>query len=543
MEDSKKQLADCKRIFYNLPDPGGLLDSEGNFILVTKAFEQLMGKKSKDLIGTNAFKSGFFEDDFKDKAFKNMKTWLSGKVVPVHDIILNVKNKKKIIAQAKNSVVSFHGKKTFLFTLRDITDQRAAEKARRFSENKFKDILLSSSDIIWEVDNKGKIIFISGKVKEILGYSEKDMIGKTPYAFMAPDEKKRTKKILHEHLTKKKNISDFECSVLTKDKKERIFLTNGVPVFDEGNNLIGYRGVEKDITEKKRIEDKFRELFRNMKSGVAVYEISKKGGNIVFNDFNKGAESIDGIKARDVIGKELLSVFPMAKELGVYAAILRVWRTGKSEYFSSHFESKTGEIIWRDNFIYRLPSNEVVAIYEDVSDKIKANKKIEENERKFRKIFEASPEAIVILDTYSRVVDSNHRITEWLGYEVDEIKGKTLLELPFLAEKSKKIVIERFTERMNNPKKNTLPYEIEFLNKNKKRTIGRVYTRTIRDEQGKRLEDLVMISNITREKQTELSREERQKQLEKMNRLMVGRELKMIELKGEIEKLKEKLRQ
>jgi PAS domain S-box-containing protein len=232
----------------------------------------------------------------------------------------------------------------------------------------------------------------------------------------------------------------------------------------------------------------------------------------------------------------------MSRKLGVYDSIRRVWRTGNSEYFSSNFKLDSGEEVWRDNFIYRLPSGTVVAIYEDVSEKVKVNKKIEENERKFHKIFEASPEAIVILDSESKIVDSNSRVTEWLDYKVDEIRGKSLLEIPFFSDEGKKKVIEKFKEKMKNADKRIAPYEIEFFGKKGEKMIGRIYTRTIRDKNGNPLQDLVMISDVTKNKEEEKKREERQRELEKMNKIMVGRELKMIELKNKIKELKDKLR-
>ncbi|MDO8260854.1 MAG: PAS domain-containing protein, partial [Candidatus Magasanikbacteria bacterium] len=232
MEDSNKNLQECQNLFDSLPDPGGLLDSRGNFVLVTKAFENLVGRKKQDLIGENAFTTGLFNKDYEKIAFGNMKKWLLGKVVPPHDIELNVKNGKKIIAQTRFSVVNYHGKKSFLFILFDVTEQRKAEKLLIESEKKIRDILSSTTDIAWEVNAKGEIVYISGKVKEILGYEPKELIGKSPYNVMSPKEKIRTKKVFHDALVRMINITDFEGVVLTKNGKERIFLTNGIPVFD-----------------------------------------------------------------------------------------------------------------------------------------------------------------------------------------------------------------------------------------------------------------------------------------------------------------------
>ena len=541
MEDSKKHLEECRRLFDSLPDPGGLLDSRGNFIIVTKAFEELVGRKKADLIGKNAFTIGFFNKDYEKIAFGNMKKWLADKKVPPHDIELNVKNGKKIIAQTRYSVVDYHGKKTFLFILFDVTEQRKAENKLIESEKKIRDILSSTTDIAWEVNEKGQIIYISGKVKEILGYEPKELIGKTPYYVMSPKEKIRTKKVFHGALLDKVNITDFECEVLTKTGDIRVFLTNGIPVFGPDKKLIGYRGVEKDVTDRKRNEEKFQELFDNMKSGVIVYKFNDKDNDFIVKDFNQAAEKIKGKKRGELLGKKLLKISPEFKENGVYDNYFKVYKTGISEFFSVVAGKDTGKESWLDIFAYRLSSGEVVVIFDDVTENVKSDKKIEESEAKFKKIFESSPEAIVILDNKATVVDLNGRVVDWLGYTIEEIIGKSLLEFPFFSDKSKMKVMNKFKERMAKKSVEIPPYELEFIGKNGKIFIGRIYTRLIQSDTKGNTQDLVMISDVTDEKESEKTRNERQAQLEKMNNLMVGRELKMIELKEKIRKLEEKI--
>ena len=132
-------------------------------------------------------------------------------------------------------------------------------------------------------------------------------------------------------------------------------------------------------------------------------------------------------------------------------------------------------------------------------------------------------------------------MVDWLGYKVDEIIGKNLLEFPFFSDKSKMKVMSKYKERMAKKSVEIPPYELEFIGKSGKIFIGRIYTRLIQSDVKGNTQDLVMISDITDEKKSEKTRNERQLQLEKMNNLMVGRELKMIELKERIRKLEEKI--
>ncbi len=124
-------------------------------------------------------------------------------------------------------------------------------------------------------------------------------------------------------------------------------------------------------------ENRFRELFDNMKSGVAGYEAIDGGNDFIFRDFNRAAEKIDQISKADVVGRSVLQVFPAIQEFGLFEVLQNVWRDGVprhhpiSQYKDGHIEG------WRENYLYKLPSGEVVAIYDDVTE----NKKMEEEVR------------------------------------------------------------------------------------------------------------------------------------------------------------------
>ncbi len=131
-----------------------------------------------------------------------------------------------------------------------------------------------------------------------------------------------------------------------------------------------------DITRRKQVEielafseTRFRELFNNMSSGVAIYEAVDNGKDFIFRDFNKGAERIEGVKKNDLIGKRVNEVFPGAREFGIIDIFEKVWKSGDpinqpiSLYSDNRIQS------WRENFVYKLPSGEVVAVYDDVTQR------------------------------------------------------------------------------------------------------------------------------------------------------------------------------
>lgn len=123
------------------------------------------------------------------------------------------------------------------------------------SRRKFEDIAFSSADWVWESDNEGRYKSAIGRVKEILGYGQKELLDKTPFDFMEQEEGERVKRIYTDLASKKEPIVNLENWVIAKDGRQLCLLTNGVPVFDDEGNLIGYRGVNKNITPRKISED------------------------------------------------------------------------------------------------------------------------------------------------------------------------------------------------------------------------------------------------------------------------------------------------
>jgi PAS domain S-box-containing protein len=117
-------------------------------------------------------------------------------------------------------------------------------------------------------------------------------------------------------------------------------------------------------------EDKFRQLFTRMPNAVAIYDAVDGGEDFIFKDFNAAAEKIEGIKKEDLIGKRVTQVFPGVKNFGIFAVFQRVWRTGQPEFFpSAIYRDERDPGTWRENWVFRLASGEVVAIYHDITER------------------------------------------------------------------------------------------------------------------------------------------------------------------------------
>ncbi|MGD9971574.1 MAG: response regulator [Desulfatirhabdiaceae bacterium] len=126
-----------------------------------------------------------------------------------------------------------------------------AEKRLKENETRLNDILQSMSEIVWEIDANGVLNYISGRVKNILGYDADEMIGKSPFDVMPLDEAERMNAYLKSKAASKAPMVNLETWGLTRDGRQIRMLTNAVPVLSREGTLVGYRGVNRDITWQK----------------------------------------------------------------------------------------------------------------------------------------------------------------------------------------------------------------------------------------------------------------------------------------------------
>jgi len=171
-------------------------------------------------------------------------------------------------------------------------------------------------------------------------------------------------------------------------------------------------------------EERYRELFENINTCVAVYEAVDDGEDFIFTDFNRAAEETEMIKREEVLGKRVTEVFPGVEEFGLLDVLRRVYRTGNPEHYPLTQYQDERISGWRENFVYRLPSGEVVAVYEDRTKEKQLQEELEEKEKLYRTIFENTGAATTIVDEDTTIILANREFERLSGYSGDEIEGK-----------------------------------------------------------------------------------------------------------------------
>jgi signal transduction histidine kinase len=134
----------------------------------------------------------------------------------------------------------------------------------------------------------------------------------------------------------------------------------------------------------KESEAKYRYLFENMSDGVAIYAAVNNGEAFIFSDFNTAGENIENMSKHELIGKNLLDVFPGVGDFGLFEVLQRVYHSGTPEYHPIRLYKDKRISGWRDNYVFKLPSGEVAAIYTDQTDRVRSEETMREQEEQLQ---------------------------------------------------------------------------------------------------------------------------------------------------------------
>lgn len=139
--------------------------------------------------------------------------------------------------------------------LRDGIDSETNVQALQQSEARFRAMLENTSDWLWEVDSQGVYTFSSNKVFDLLGYTPQEVLGRTPFDLMPAQEARRIAGLFSDIAGSGQPFSGLENINLHKDGHEVVLETSGVPIYDSEGRHLGYRGIDRDITARKRIDE------------------------------------------------------------------------------------------------------------------------------------------------------------------------------------------------------------------------------------------------------------------------------------------------
>jgi diguanylate cyclase (GGDEF)-like protein/PAS domain S-box-containing protein/putative nucleotidyltransferase with HDIG domain len=324
----------------------------------------------------------------------------------------------------------------FIGIARDISERKRMEEALKKSEEYFKAITENSSDMVIITDKNGSIKYCSRSIERFAGYKTEELIGKSAFMFIHPDDVQRA-------------LGDFGKSVLTKDtafpNAFRIVHKDGSARFFDGlgKNLLDNPSIEgfimniRDVTERNKMEEalrnseeKLRVMFDSMMDGIVVSD-----QNVKIVDVNKAAlELISSLTKEELLGRNAMEVIRFKDQEAAMANLTRMFEEQrpqeKVEYSlilpgGRELEAEVSTAMMLDS-----AGNVVgfVNAIRDITERKIWENTLRESEEKYRNLVERERDVIVSVDALGFVKSVNSAVMSW-GYTPDEVLKMNFLEL------------------------------------------------------------------------------------------------------------------
>ncbi len=142
----------------------------------------------------------------------------------------------------------------------DITERKEAEAALQESEERFRALVEDLSDWVWEMDLSGKFVYTNNAVEDIIGFSAGQVLGRTPCDFLRPEDVSRAQNTWTELKERRQPIRTIVIQMVHREATDVILEARGRPVFNEDGELLGFRGICRDITDRLKMLEQLREL-------------------------------------------------------------------------------------------------------------------------------------------------------------------------------------------------------------------------------------------------------------------------------------------
>jgi len=215
---------------------------------------------------------------------------------------------------------------------------------------------------------------------------------------------------------------------------EPVWLRLVIVSMGEDITILAQNITERILAKKESEENTFRflSLFNEMSAGAAIYKVLNEGRfgkDYIIQDFNKAALTAERKEKEEVIGKSLYDLRPNIDQYGLIPIFERVWKTGEPAFYPSKIYVDENFSNWYENRIFRLPSGEIVAIFDDVTERSLAEKALFESEKKYSSYIENAPDGVFVVDEKGNYIDANNAATKITGYSREELLKMSIRDI------------------------------------------------------------------------------------------------------------------
>jgi PAS domain S-box-containing protein len=281
IEEEQEKLRRYEYIVSSSLDAMALIDKNFIYLAVNDAYcrlyglpkESIIGSRTEDIVGSEAFHKAVRVHAEKCFQGENVyfENWIDTKTAGW-----------RYLGVAYTPYFSPEGEIIgFSVVSRDSTERKRAEEELKESQTRFKDLAENSTDWIWELDENDNFSYSSPRVKDLLGYEPHEILGKSAFFSINQEEHPRIHRIFYSYKDHPKPFSNLVFISRHKKGHEVILEASGVPLFDTRGKIKGYRGINRDITQRMHYEEKLRQSQKIEAIGTLAGGIAHDFNNIL----------------------------------------------------------------------------------------------------------------------------------------------------------------------------------------------------------------------------------------------------------------------
>ncbi len=422
-----------RSLFDNSPDPIVIHDAS-TIYYCNSAAVKLSGLNSIDELESLKI-NDFFSEKYLEDAQKNILNYIEGNHVKLNrqEIILPGSS---LFIEARGVRTKFEGKPAIQSSIRDVTPRVLAEKQLVESEERYRNAIENSTDIIYNTDLDGNITFVNAVFESISGYTETEVLGRDVNILVAPSHQEMIKNIYYDFF--QSPDKNFITTVLAQPKSgEDVWLELNISKIQEGKFVLGFTAIARDITLRKKIEnalaeseEKYRLLVEN--STEMIYKIDLQGNytfvnQVVIENLGYTEEALLSMNCFENIVKE--------HHDDVRAFYTKQIKTKKPiVFYELPYFGKDEKVYWLSQMSrLNLDENGIPIGFSisarDVTEKHNAEIELMNSEERYRKLIEASPDGIIIYNLENGILFANNSALKIArATSKDQLIGKSPME-------------------------------------------------------------------------------------------------------------------
>jgi len=531
-----------RMIFEYAPDAYYLNDMRGNFVEGNMAAEKLTGYRRDELLGGSMFRLKLLSKEQLPKAASLLAKNALGRSTGPDEFILSRKDGSKVNVEIMTYPVKIGEQKLALGIARDVTERKKAGEKLKASEEKYKSIIETAPDGIVTADLKGVITTCNRAFADLTGYPKEELMGKhfTKLPTLKARDTLKYVKLFATLMRGKLPSGPTDIVWVRKDGVE-CWGEMGFSLIREGGKITGIQAVLRDVTERKKVmeelkesEERYRMQFEEALDAILIAD-AKTG---IITDCNRAATELVERSKAELIGQHQRILHPPEEIKGEFSETFRKHISGaEGRPLEAKVITKSGklkDVTIKANLIEMRDKKLIQGIFRDITERKEAEEKVMGKERELRTILDSVQAGIVIIDAETHnIIDVNPIAVKMIGDPKEKIVGSVCHEYICPAERGK-CPITDLGQKVDNSERVLLKANGE------KNPILKTVTPVILKDRRCLLESFV---DLTERKSVEEKLKKRTEDLEAFNKLSVGRELKMVELKKRVSELENQLKE